>query len=98
MEGVFNEEVLKTFGKRIKAIRLQKKLRQNEIARRCGFHKSGYNSIEAGIRNISLVTLYKIAFALEEPVSSFFTDDTFRELFKQYQHSFKKIDEEEKKI
>ena len=96
MEGVFNEEVLKTFGKRIKAIRLQKKLRQNEIARRCGFHKSGYNSIEAGIRNISLVTLYKIAFALEEPVSSFFTDDTFSELFKQY-HSSIIIDEEVKK-
>lgn len=86
MEHVFNEEILKTLGKKIKTIRLQKKLRQNEIARRCGFHKSGYNCIEAGIRNVSILTLYKIAFALEEPVSSFFTEDNFSELLKQTTH------------
>ena len=45
--------------------------KQNEIAYRCGFDKSSYNSIEAGKRNITIHTLYKIAEALEEPIVSF---------------------------
>ena len=63
------------------------------MAQRCGFNRTAYNIIEAGKRNITIVTLYKIAFALEEPVSSLFTEDIFNELLKQY-HSFKKTDEE----
>ena len=94
----FDEKILKALGKQMKTIRLKKKMRQSEVAKRCGFSKSAYNPIETGKRNITIILLYKIAFALEEPVSSLFTEDIYRELFKQYQHSFKKIDEEEKKI
>ena len=93
MEHVFDDQILDALGKRMKAIRLQKKIRQNVVAQRCGFNKSAYNIIEAGKRNITIVTLYKIAFALEEPVSSLFTEDIFTELLKQY-HSFREIDEE----
>jgi putative transcriptional regulator len=58
-------EYLIALGKRIKGIRLQKKISQTEIAYRCGFDKSNYNTIEAGKRNPTLVSLLKIAKALD---------------------------------
>ncbi|MEZ4794627.1 MAG: helix-turn-helix transcriptional regulator [Flavobacteriaceae bacterium] len=56
----------------MKAIRLAKGLRQNEVAHRCNFDKSSYNNIEAGKRNITLSTLYKIANALQIDILEFF--------------------------
>ncbi len=67
-------KLLKSLGKKIKSIRLNKGLRQNEIAYRCNFDKSSYNNIEAGKRNITIITLYKIAFALEESIETFFIE------------------------
>lgn len=68
-------KLLKILGKRIKAIRLKKNIRQAEIAYRCNFDKSSYNTIEAGKRNITIITLHKIANALEEPIESFFIEN-----------------------
>lgn len=61
-------------GAKIKSIRLKKGIRQTEIAYRCNFDKSSYNSIEAGKRNITIITLHKIANALEEPIENFFQE------------------------
>lgn len=66
-------KILKSLGKKIKAIRLKKGIRQNEIAYRCHFDKSSYNAIEAGNRNITILTLYKIALALDVPIDVFFS-------------------------
>lgn len=63
--------ILKTLGEKIKAIRLKKGIRQNEIANRCNFNKSNYNSIEAEKRNITILKLNKIALALDEPAERF---------------------------
>ena len=52
-------------GNRIKEIRLQKKISQTEIAYRCGFDKSNYNTIESGKRNPTIISLLKIAKALD---------------------------------
>ena len=52
-------------GKKIKDLRLQKKLSQTEIAYRCGFDKSNYNTIESGKRNVTVVSLLKISKALD---------------------------------
>ncbi len=84
MDDISNKAVLGTLGKQIKIIRIQKGLRQKIIAKRCGFHNSGYSAIESGLRNISILTLYKIAIALEEPISSFFSDDDFNNLMEEY--------------
>ncbi len=54
--------------KKKKAIRLEKGIRQNEIAYRCNFDKSSFSNIEAGKRNITILSLYKIANALNEPI------------------------------
>lgn len=82
MDDIINKRVLESLGKQIKDLRLQKGLRQNEVAEQCGFYKSGYNAIEAGKRNISITTLYKIALVLEAPISHFFKDEDFFELLK----------------
>lgn len=57
-------EYLISLGKKIKEIRLSKKISQTEIAYRCGFDKSNYNTIESGKRNPTITSLLKIAKAL----------------------------------
>lgn len=68
------KQFIKSMGKKIKSIRLAKGIRQNEIAYRCNFDKSSFSNIEAGKRNITILSLYKIANALEVPLSVFFED------------------------
>lgn len=77
MKQLPQEAILKSLGLRIRAVRLKKTLKQNEVAKRCGFFKSGYNAIESGHRNVSLLTLYKVALVLETPISQFFSDKEF---------------------
>ncbi|UJH69111.1 helix-turn-helix domain-containing protein [Allomuricauda sp. SCSIO 65647] len=72
MDKFSKDDVLAVLGGRIREVRMRKGMRQNKVAAECGFHKSGYNAIEAGKRNITVLTLYKIAQVLEEPVSIFF--------------------------
>ena len=67
-----DEEYLIELGKRIKSIRLQKKISQTEIAYRCGFDKSNYNTIESGKRNPTVISLLKIATALEIDIKDLF--------------------------
>ncbi len=59
------KEFLISLGKRIKTLRLEKKISQTEIAYRCGFDKSNYNTIEAGKRIPTVISLLKIAKALD---------------------------------
>lgn len=67
------EKATKAIGKQIKAIRTERGLRQVEVARRCNINKSSYHNIEAGNRNITILTLYKLAAALKTPVEHFFS-------------------------
>ena len=60
-----DKEYLILLGNHIRQIRLSKKISQTEIAYRCGFDKSNYNTIEVGKRNPIIITLIKIASALE---------------------------------
>mgnify|MGYP001589032315 CR=1 FL=1 len=57
------KEVLK-FGKKLREIRLSKKMSQGDVAKVLGVHRSYISGLERGIRNPSLVTVQKIAKAL----------------------------------
>lgn len=59
-------------GKRIKSLRLERKISQTEIAYRCGFDKSNYNTIESGKRNPTVLSLLKIANALDVSIIELF--------------------------
>ncbi|WP_395044363.1 helix-turn-helix domain-containing protein [Flavobacterium sp.] len=67
-----DKEYLINLGKRIKYIRLQKKISQTEIAYRCGFDKSNYNTIESGKRNPTIISLIKISKALNISIKELF--------------------------
>ena len=61
--------LLKLLGKRIKAIREQKGVTQQELAALCNFEKSNLSRIEAGRSNVTIHTLNKIATSLKVSIS-----------------------------
>lgn len=64
-----NNQILVRFGKKIRALRTEKGMTQEEMAERADFSRSYYTEIETGKRNVSLLNLYKLAKALEIPLS-----------------------------
>lgn len=62
-------------GKRIKDLRLEHKMSQEEFAYRCGLDRTYITSVERGKRNISLENLEKIAQAFNMTLSQFFDFD-----------------------
>jgi putative transcriptional regulator len=67
-----DSKYLIALGNRIKDLRLEQKISQTEIAYRCGFDKSNYNTIESGKRNPTILSLLKIAKALNVEVIDLF--------------------------
>ncbi len=57
--------LLVRFGKRVREHRLAAGLSQEELAERCGLHRTYVGSIERGERNVSLINLAVIAKSLE---------------------------------
>ena len=69
-----DEEYLIKLGKKIKEIRLSNNISQVELANNCDFEKSNMNRIEAGRANTTIVTLRKIASALNVKVIDLIND------------------------
>lgn len=65
---------LKKFGLRVRALRLCAGMSQEELAERCGLHRTYIGGIERGERNIGLINVYALADALGEPVTELFGD------------------------
>ncbi|MEE2026095.1 helix-turn-helix domain-containing protein [Alkalimonas mucilaginosa] len=55
---------LVAFGYRLRTIRLQRNLSQEELADLCGLHRTYIGSIERGERNISILNISRLAKAL----------------------------------
>ena len=72
------EEEIKNLGKRIKKIRLNKGLTQEQLATRSGLAKSYISLLESGKKIPAIFTLSKIADAFGISIGNFFeiTDDT----------------------
>lgn len=66
------EDILKSFGNRIRTLRAERKISQEELADRCGLHKNYIGMVERGERNPSLKNIYKFAIALEINLSELF--------------------------
>ena len=60
------------FGRAIRRIREEQEINQEEAAERCGLHRTYYNGIERGIRNVSLVNIDRIAKGLKTSLPRLF--------------------------
>lgn len=67
-------ELLAKVGQRIKAVRISKKMTQNDLAIECNFEKASMSRIESGQTNPTLRTLLKISTALQVNITDFFID------------------------
>ncbi|HNP47655.1 MAG TPA: helix-turn-helix transcriptional regulator [Bacteroidia bacterium] len=67
-----NDKFLYQLGSKIKAIRSEKNMTQQVLAKRCGFEKSSLSRIESGQINITVLTLKKIGRSLKTPIVHFF--------------------------
>lgn len=57
-------DITKRFGDRVRKLRQQQNLSQNELADKCGLHRTYIGSVERGERNITIINGVKIAKAL----------------------------------
>lgn len=65
--------IQKRFGQRVRELRLDRGLSQEELAFRAGIHWSYLSGIERGIRNPALKNITKIANALGVSLSELFS-------------------------
>lgn len=65
-------EYLVCFGKRMKELRKEMGLSQEELALLCELDRSYIGSVERGERNISLINIYKISKALNVSIKDLF--------------------------
>lgn len=65
-------EIKKQFGKRIRELRHEEKLSQEQLANKCKLHRTYIGNVERGEKNISLENIEKIAMALEVKMSDLF--------------------------
>ena len=61
--------ILDKFGLRIKALRIERNLTQEQFAKGCGLHKNYIGMVERGERNPSLINIEIIANGLELSIS-----------------------------
>lgn len=64
-----NENILNLFGARIKQLRQNLNLTQEQFAQKCGLHKNYIGMIERGERNPSLINIDVLAKGLEISIS-----------------------------
>ncbi len=64
-----DKQLLKQFGLRIRQLRTERKLSQEELAEKTGFHRTYIGMVERGERNISLSNIGVFAKTFEMSVS-----------------------------
>jgi len=70
-------EIQIKFGQRVRELRLQKKISQEDLAFRAGIDRTVMTKVENGKRNISIKNIEKIVKALDISLSDFFNSEAF---------------------
>lgn len=60
-----SKETLRKFGKKVRKLRREKQLSQEQLAFKAEFHRTYIGMVERAERNITLLNIEKIATALE---------------------------------
>ena len=58
------EHILIRYGQAVRKVRLEQGISQEELADRCGLHRTYISDVELGKRNISLENIERIAISL----------------------------------
>jgi transcriptional regulator with XRE-family HTH domain len=66
---IMEKELLKSFGEHVKNIRLTRKISQEELALKAELDRTYISGIERGLRNVSLINIFKISKALDSTAS-----------------------------
>lgn len=67
-------DILIRYGQAVRKIRLEQGISQEELADRCGLHRTYISDIELGKRNLSLENIERIAISLNRSLSEFFKE------------------------
>ncbi len=70
---ISDSDILKKFGDKVRDIRKQLNLSQEELADKAGVHRTYIGMIERAEKNITLLNIEKIANALEVSIKDFFS-------------------------
>lgn len=70
-----NTKILKKFGERVKELRLEKGISQEELAEKVNVHRTYIGFIERGERNPALLNIYKLSRALGVNLAVLFSFD-----------------------
>ena len=68
------EHILIRYGQAVRKVRLEQGISQEELADRCGLHRTYISDVEIGKRNISLENIERIAISLNRTLSDFFKE------------------------
>lgn len=75
MKKNINQDPKEQFGQRLRVLRKDKGLSQEELAHIAGLDRTYISGCERGLRNISLENIYKLASALKIGVVAFFKEE-----------------------
>ena len=67
-------DILTRYGQAVRKIRLERGISQEELADRCGLHRTYISDIELGKRNLSLENIEHIAISLNKTLPEFFKE------------------------
>ena len=67
-------DILMRYGQVVRKIRLEQEISQEELADRCGLHRTYISDIELGKRNLSLENIERIAISLNKTLPEFFKE------------------------
>lgn len=66
---ISNSKILEKFGGRVRLLRKQKNISQEELAHKADLHRTYIGMIERAEKNITLLNIEKIAVALDVSIS-----------------------------
>lgn len=70
-----NSEILNQFGNKVRKLRKEKGISQEELAHRADLHRTYIGMIERAEKNITLINIEKIANALEVTIEQLFENE-----------------------